>query len=333
MNRIMRLIGFIIASLSLFISSLLAETPVLRFHKNGTFKIAQFTDLHLAYENKASAITFERIDQVVADEKPDLIILTGDIIYSKPGKENFQSILTFLEKKQIPFAFVFGNHDDEQGLSREELFALGKPYAYNMSTDLFPELSGVGNYVLNIRSSEGEATAFALYCLDSNAYSQIEGIKGYDYIKPDQIHWYQAQSKQLTEQNNGKPLPALAFFHIPVPEYATAVSANNAQVYGIKRENVCAPELNSGLFLAFKECGDVMGTFVGHDHNNDYAAYWHGILLAYGRYTGGSTVYNDLPNGGRIIELKEGQRSFSTWIRTAQGVEQVVTYPDSFVKK
>ena len=76
-----------------------------------------------------------------------------------------------------------------------------------------------------------------------------------------------------------------------------------------------------------------MGTFVGHDHNNDYVAYWFDILLAYGRYSGGNTVYNDLPNGARIIELKEGQRSFSTWIRTAQGIEQVVHFPESFIKK
>lgn len=37
-----------------------------------------------------------------------------------------------------------------------------------------------------------------------------------------------------------------------------------------------------------------MGMFVGHDHNNDYAVAYKEVLLAYGRYTGGNTVYNDL---------------------------------------
>ena len=39
-------------------------------------------------------------------------------------------------------------------------------------------------------------------------------------------------------------------------------------------------------FTSIKECGDVMGTFVGHDHNNDYAklkcirrCYWLGVIL------------------------------------------------------
>ena len=48
---------------------------------------------------------------------------------------------------------------------------------------------------------------------------------------------------------------------------------------------------------------------------------WRGILLAYGRYSGGDTVYNDIPNGNgaRIIELSEGSREFKTWIRIGGG--------------
>lgn len=59
------------------------------------------------------------------------------------------------------------------------------------------------------------------------------------------------------------------------------------------------------MFAAMKEAGDVMGMFVGHDHDNDYAVMWKDILLAYGRFTGGNTEYNHLPNGARIIVLDE----------------------------
>jgi len=51
------------------------------------------------------------------------------------------------------------------------------------------------------------------------------------------------------------------------------------------------------MFAAMKEAGDVMGTFVGHDHDNDYSVMWKGIVLAYGRFTGGNTEYNHLSNG------------------------------------
>ena len=55
---------------------------------------------------------------------------------------------------------------------------------------------------------------------------------------------------------------------------------------------------------------------MGHDHDNDYAVMWKGILLAYGRFTGGNTEYNHLPNGARIIVLDEGAaRSLPGFVR------------------
>ena len=81
-----------------------------------------------------------------------------------------------------------------------------------------------------------------------------------------------------------------------------------------------------------KEMGDIEGVFVVHDHDNDYAVMWQGILLVYGRYTGGNTVYNNLSNGARIIELTEGEKGFCTWIRTKNHTEQEVKFPESFLK-
>jgi hypothetical protein len=77
--------------------------------------------------------------------------------------------------------------------------------------------------------------------------------------------------------------------------------------------------------------GDVMGIFVGHDHVNDYAVDWRGILLCYGRYSGGNTVYNNIPNGNgaRIIELTEDFRNFQTWIRIKDNqVLNMVSFPE-----
>ena len=95
---------------------------------------------------------------------------------------------------------------------------------------------------------------------------------------------------------------------------------------------VCCPTTNSGFFTSVKECGDVMGIFVGHDHDNDYAVAYKEVLLAYGRYSGGNTVYNDLnPNGARVIILKEGERTIDTYIRLANNeIESAVSFPKSF---
>ena len=62
--------------------------------------------------------------------------------------------------------------------------------------------------------------------------------------------------------------------------------------------------------------------------------FWKGILLAYGRYTGGDTVYNNLSNGARVIEMTEGSTNFRTWIRLKDGeVINTVNYPSDFIKK
>ena len=42
---------------------------------------------------------------------------------------------------------------------------------------------------------------------------------------------------------------------------------------------------------------------------------------------------NHLPNGARVIVLKEGKREFSSWIRVRTGeIEQSTVYPNSFQK-
>ncbi|MBP9558541.1 MAG: metallophosphatase, partial [Parabacteroides sp.] len=107
-----------------------------------------------------------------------------------------------------------------------------------------------------------------------------------------------------------------------------------AILVGTRKEKACAPQLNSGMFASMKEMGDILGVFVGHDHDDDYAVFWKGILLAYGRYTGGDTVYNNLSNGARVIEMTEGSTNFRTWIRLKDGeVINTVNYPSDFIKK
>lgn len=310
-----------------------AQLSQLKFNQDGKFKIVQFTDVHYIHQNPKSDISLERINEVLDAEKPDLVLFTGDVIYGKPAEEGMRTVLNLASKRKIPFAVTFGNHDNEQGLSRTQLLDIMKTIPYNL-TDSVIGVSGASNLILPVKSADNKKEAAVLYCLDSHSYSQIAGIGGYDYIKFDQIQWYRDNSARFTKQNGGKTLPSLAFFHIPLPEYNQAASDETAILVGTRKEKACAPQLNSGMFAAMKEMGDVGGVFVGHDHDDDYAVDWKGILLAYGRYTGGNTVYNNLSNGARVIEMKEGEHSFDTWIRLKDNqIINKVTYPSDFTKK
>ena len=317
-----------------FLTALFCQAQVapLKFNKNGEFKIVQFTDIHFQYHNPASAIALKRINEVLDAERPDLIVFTGDVVYAPPADTAMRAVLDCASSRKIPFVVTFGNHDNEQGLSREELLKIIQSVPFNL-TQTTPGISGVTNFILPVKASDGKRNATVLYCIDSHSYSQIKGVNGYNYIKFDQIQWYRENSKKFTEENNGVPVSSYAFFHIALPEYNQAASSESAILYGIRKEKACAPQLNSGLFAAMKEMGDVRGVFVGHDHDDDYAVSWKGILLAYGRYTGGNTVYNHLTNGARVIELDENANSFRTWIRLKEGVVQQVTYPADFIKE
>lgn len=326
------LIGVMLLSL-LGTTEAQARRPEFKFNENKKFKIVQFTDVHMKYGNPASDVALERMNEVLEAEKPDLVIFTGDMIWSKPAADGLRKLTEPVVAHKIPFAVVYGNHDAEQGLTPEELYDVLKTIPYSITPNREKGLSGFTNYILPLLASDGKKEAALLYCLDSHTYAPQKEIGGYGWFNFDQINWYLEKSAGFTKRNGGKPLPALAFFHIPLPEYSEAASDESAIMTGIRKERACSPKLNSGMFTAMKQAGDVMGTFVGHDHDNDYAVYWKGILLCYGRYTGGNTVYNNLSNGARVIEMTEGERTFKTWIRLKDNeIVQVSRYPADFIK-
>ena len=297
-----------------------AQDIELKFNNNRKFKIVQFTDIHWKYGKPASDEAGERMAEILDIEKPDLVVFTGDLVFSKPAREGLDMALEATVSRGIPFAVTWGNHDDEWDLTREELSQHLTTKKGNLSSTT-EGISGVTNYALTIKSSDGEGDAAVLYVFDSHSYSSLKQSKGYDWIKYDQVAWYRQLSDKFTSANGGEPMPALAFLHIPLPEFHEATLGTSIFVVGTHKEKVCAPEINSGLAAAMLEAGDVMGIFAGHDHVNDYVANWRGILLGYGRFTGGNTVYNNIPkgNGARIIELTEGSRSIKTWIRIKDG--------------
>lgn len=54
-------------------------------------------------------------------------------------------------------------------------------------------------------------------------------------------------------------------------------------------------------------------------HDNDYLASHYGIVLGYGRFSGGKTTYIDLQPGARLITLYEGEKTFTSYIRLKDG--------------
>lgn len=309
----------------------LLTTGSLKFKPDGTLKILQITDCHYKVDDPLnSRPSIDRMEEVLDIETPDFVMYTGDIVVSDESFAGLDTVLGMVIARHIPFALVFGNHDDEYDHSRTELY----DYIARKKGALLPErkTEEAPDYVIPVMSSgAGNKISALLYCIDSHSYTQLPSVPGYDWIRFGQIEWYRRVSREYTALNGGTPLPALAFFHIPLPEYRDAVMEEKNRIFGVKAEAVCCPTANSGFFLSAKECGDIMATFCGHDHDNDYAVLYKDIVLSYGRYTGGNTVYNDIPNGARVIVLHEGERRFDTYVTLKGGeTDTRLTYPDSF---
>ena len=301
----------------------------LRF-KKGLFKIVQITDLHYKLGVKASEQGLACVREMVQTEKPDLVVVTGDIIYSAPADSTLSVVLKTFAQLGVPFCMTFGNHDYD--------FKTPAVALYNQMQKtpncVMPVLQGKNtDYSLSILSSNGKRTAAVLYCIDTHNKPAIGGIGGYQWISHNQITWYRQRSMVYKQKNGGKPVPSLAFLHIPLPEFNYATANTQCPMYGSRLEKAYSPSINSGMFASIKEMGDIMGVFCGHDHDNDYAVSYFNVLLAHGRFSGGNTEYNHLKRGARVIVLKEGKREFDTWIREVGGnVLYRTTYPKSYVK-
>ena len=320
--------------------------PVLKFNPDGKFKIVQITDVHLKHKEPLSDSAMLMIKKIITDEKPDLVMLTGDVVCSKNMEEAWDEFSKILIDAKTPWAFMMGNHDQENEMTGKELVAHVSKLPYSLTESGPEDIHGDGNYILEVQGSKSADTAALLYVLDSGTGMARDkrGVYGlYEWVDLSQVYWYKQQSSKYTKQNGGDPYPALAFFHIPLPEYDEVVHPDS--IVGIREEyKFGGPDLNSGLYTAMIECGDVMGTFVGHDHDNDYLVNRRGICLAYGNVSGGNS-YGSIGRGARIIELYEGQRKFDTWVlklydcdrkkniwtpRKDSNPQFFVTYPDSF---
>ena len=83
------------------------------FPANRRFKILQFTDMHLSYRRNTCFLnkTMQLVERAICDEKPDLVVITGDLVWSPFTERAYGEIVSCMERLRQPWTFVFGNHD------------------------------------------------------------------------------------------------------------------------------------------------------------------------------------------------------------------------------
>lgn len=303
------------------------STPDLRIARrfaygpDGTFKVLQLTDSHYIIGDPRSERALRCVEEMLALEKPDLVIHTGDIVFGKPDIPSALEVLQPLASSGIPWAVALGNHDSQFGATREEMFAAIRELPGCVNLPPKEGVYGCSNDVITL----GDDRAFYLFdSMDAVILKGEEEIHCYDYIRHSQIAWYRTWSDHLGH------VPSLAFFHIPLPEVTEGLANGGKLLGGTNGEPPCPSRLNSGLLAQFREMGDVQAIVTGHDHDCDYVLDYGQMYYIYGRFSGCDTTYNHLgPSGARVFRFTAGSSSFETWVRLAGGaVQQPLTLGD-----
>ncbi|OMP07933.1 hypothetical protein COLO4_06922 [Corchorus olitorius] len=301
---------------------------------------------HFPYCSDLNTTRF--LQNMIQLENPDFIAFTGDNIFGSSTGDAAESLLQAFGPvihSGIPWAAVLGNHDQESTMTREELMSFISLMDYSVSQINPPSedlvdvnggmmhIDGFGNYNLSVYGAPGSPLAntsiFNLFFLDSGDREIVQGIRTYGWIKESQLHWLRSISQGLQGKNEDvnhitetlpvAPSPALAFFHIPIPEVRELYYQN---IIGQFREGVACSSVNSGVLKTMISIKDIKAVFIGHDHTNDFCGNLEGIWFCYG---GGFGYHGygraGLPRRARVIsaELRKGDKA---WM----GVERIKTW-------
>ena len=302
------------------------------------FKILQLTDVHIGsgfMSTKNDTMALNAVSAMITAEKPDFVIVTGDVAYPVPfqagtfnNKSGAVTFASLMEKLGVYWCMVYGNHDTEiysyhnrEAISKQ-VYGNKEKYPHCLFQTGPEDVDGFGNYVVKVKNSQGVVTQ-SLFMIDSHAYTDGDylGIMWkYDAIHKNQVEWYKNTVKKITDENGGVQPKSLAFFHIPLAEMGTAFSefrdagyksSQNVKYYYGKvaevDEVICASKYNNGMFEAFSQNG-TQGIFFGHDHLNNLSIDYKGVRMTYGYsidYLAYSGIFKyGLQRGCTVITVK-----------------------------
>ena len=287
------------------------------FTTDGDFKVMHITDVHIGggflskgYDEKA----LNAVALMVTKEKPDLLIVTGDVAFPVPYTagtfNNYSGAKAFanlMETLGVYWDVTFGNHDSEAYtyFDREDMSAFyGSDEFEHCLFEAGPkDVDGYGNHTIEVKNSDGIITQ-AMILIDSQAYikdSIIESIKGnYDNIHSNQVEWYEEEVNRMNAENKridekAGTVVTHAFFHIPLVEMDDAWNEfkengykdteNFEYVEGLIGETgrqICCAYGEDELFEKMLELGSTKAIHNGHDHVNSTTFKFKGITFSYG---------------------------------------------------
>ena len=269
--------------------------------------------------DKKNERCYDYLTEIINNNCPDLILITGDIIYGEfdDSGESLLEFIEFMDSFQIPWAPVFGNHDNEskKGVDWQcEQFEKSKYCLF-----LQREITGNGSYTVGLK--QGDKLLRAFFMLDSNGCgnASAESIaNGHTKTSvgfgEDQIKWYTSVAKRIIELSPETKLSMA--FHIQTAIFGEAFekygSDGKTQVHIDMLDNKFEGDFgfigaamkgpwdsNKTVWNSLKTLG-FDSVFVGHEHANSASIVYDGVRLQFGMKCSTYDRLNYISSDGKI---------------------------------
>ncbi|MCD7459271.1 putative inactive purple acid phosphatase 16 [Datura stramonium] len=328
-----------------------------------SFKIALFADLHFGEDAwtdwgpRQDANSIKVMSTVLDEEQPDFVVYLGDVVTAnnipiQNASLYWDQAISPTRDRGIPWASVFGNHDDMpfewpmdwfsstgipplrcpmnascpseseggkgcsfKGTTRLELMK-NELKMNNLSYSKFGPKDlwpSVSNYVLKLSSTDDLESVIAyMYFLDSGGGSYPEVISN------AQAEWFNRTSQEI---NPNSRVPEIIFWHIPSQAYKTVAPrfyAHRNCIGSMFVEKVAAQKAEMGMMKLLDRRSSVKAVFVGHNHGLDWCCPYKKFWLCYARHSGYGG-YGNWPRGARILEITHQPFSLKSWIHMEDG--------------
>lgn len=268
-------------------------------------KILLIADVH----NKpcSSRKTLKALKKAIDNSQCDLIVFLGDTVHGPNTLYNYEKYLRQVLDLtgDMPFATVFGNHDDECKTTKDEILSYMKKYDNCLTQK--------GDYVIEMM---GETLVF----VDSGSYYKGDG-SFYDTVKEEQI-------QSVLKKIEGKK--AILFQHIIVPDIMEAIDCFDTEQKGAVKdgkkyyrfkdsveytgklgERPCPPDINTGELE--KLAPHLKAMCFGHDHKNSFELEMMGVKLIQCAGSGNNSYDKFCKSSVKILDT-ETLKTTTKWL-------------------
>lgn len=296
----------------------------LTFRADGHFRILMVSDIQETTDYDPR--TPDSLRALIRKADPDLVIWGGDnadgrYLKTEPELREYLAVMAApMEEAGIPWMHVYGNHDYDIEVSPERQSQVYAECAHNISGTSPDGVPGMTNYAIPVLDPASGKPAYVVYAFDTmhkeaelrpgvttaellSLPEKWRVMRKWEPLRFEQLMWYWNTSNEL-EAECGRTVPALAVMHVPPYEFHLVVE-NPAEtgLRGETDEKLQCGVLNSGVFAAMLERGDVNVIAAGHLHADTFDATFAGIRCCLDGCGGWKPKSKDDRRGGRLFDV------------------------------